>query len=150
VVRLSSMLGRKGKTVSFRRCTAGTTLAEYAIMLFLIIVICAVGVKVLGMTIEKRVGAANKHMSGQAQTSSAGAQSGENAQAANSAAAAANADKSKATVDVNKDPTAGKGDAGDNQSGGLPFLVRFALIALGVIGAAAAFLAMSKGKPSGG
>jgi Flp pilus assembly pilin Flp len=141
--------------VAFRRNTTGATVAEYAIMLFFIIVIAVVGVRVLGLSLQRKFGAADKHMTGQAQTSSAGAQ-GDNAQAASSAAAAANgdkerADKAKATQDINKDPTAAGGgarsDDGDSQQGGLPFLVKFALLALAIIGFAAAFLAMSKGKP---
>jgi Flp pilus assembly pilin Flp len=145
VVRLSSIRGGKRGLLAFRRSTTGATLAEYAIMLFLITVVAAVGVRLLGVGVARKFGAADKGLQGQAPTASS-------AQAAGSASAAANA--SKATVDINKDPTAagggGNSDKGNSEQGGLPFLVKFALIALGVIGAAAAFLAMWKGRPQGG
>ena len=154
MVRLSSIRrGNRGR-LAFRRNTAGATVAEYAIMLFFIVVIAVAGVRVLGFSLQRKFGAADKHMSGQAQTSGATAQ--DNAQAASSAAAAANGDKNRtdkarATADLNKDPTAAGGGAPgtevDTEQGNLPFLVKFALLALAIIGFAAAFLAMSKGKP---
>jgi hypothetical protein len=152
--RIASRRGRPGAPGVTD--TRGTTIAEYAVLLFMILVIGAIAVKVLGMTIEKKVGQANKHMTGQGgQTSSAGGSS-DNAPASTAGASGAGAGAKPSTTsgDVGKDPTAagggGEGKDDDSQQGGLPIIVKFALIALGVIGAAAAFFAMSKNKPAGG
>jgi Flp pilus assembly pilin Flp len=134
---------------TLRRNTRGATLAEYAIMLFLILVIAAIGFKVLGVTLEKKVGQANKHMTHQeGQTASA-----DNASSAGGSAAAAPSVK-PGSSEISKDPTATGGGEGSARDGSeekessLPMIARFALLALGVIGAAAAFFAISKGKPA--
>jgi len=140
-----------------RRDTRGTTIVEYAIMLFLVLVVCAVGFKVLGMMVERKVGQANKHMQGQGEQ--ANAQSGQSSGESTSGASAGAASGGKATAtntseNLNKDPTSTAsttGGGGDGESsGGFPLMAKFALIALGVIGAAAAFFAIAKGKPAGG
>jgi len=140
-----------------RRDTRGTTIVEYAIMLFLVLVVCAVGFKVLGMMVERKVGQANEHMQGQGEQ--ANAQSGQSSGESTSGASAGAASGGKATAtntseNLNKDPTSTAsttGGGGDGESsGGFPLMAKFALIALGVIGAAAAFVAIAKGKPAGG
>jgi len=131
----------------------GTTIVEYALILFVVLVVGAVAVKVLGITLERKVGAANKHMAGQGEPAPTG-QTAENAQNGAGGGGAGNGSKTNASNadNINKDPTvAGSGD-GDKEvasTGELPLIARFALIALGVIGAAAAFFAMSKSKPGG-
>jgi Flp pilus assembly pilin Flp len=148
--RLSSA-ARKGK---LRRDTRGTTIVEYALLLFVVLVVCAVGLKVLGMTLAHKFGSADKHMAGQGEsTSSAQGSGGDNASSSGGAAAAGGGAKAaaKSSDGINKDPTnaAGGGDGETPSQGGLPLIVRFALIALGVVGAAAAFFAIAKGKPAG-
>jgi Flp pilus assembly pilin Flp len=127
------------------RDTRGTTIVEYGLLLFVVLVICAVGLKVLGITLQHKFGAADKHMAGQGEQATASA-----GQAANAAGAASAAPKPDA---IHKDPTnATAGGAGENEAqntGGLPLVARFALVALGVIGAAAAFFAIAKNKPAG-
>jgi hypothetical protein len=137
----------------WRRDTRGTTIVEYAIVLFVLLVIGAIALRVLGMTMEKKVGEANKHLSGQASQTS-GENNAPASTATGAAAAAAAAEKAKGGgQNINNDPTAqGGGNVEKPEEvpqGGAPFIVRFALIALGVIGAAAAFFAISKGKPAG-
>jgi len=140
------------------RDTRGTTIVEYAIMLFLVLVVCAVGFKVLGMMVERKVGQANKHMQGQGeQANQSGASSGESSSGASAGAGAASGGKATAsntTDNLNKDPTSttttGGGGGEGESSSSFPMMAKFALIALGVIGAAAAFFAIAKGKPAGG
>jgi Flp pilus assembly pilin Flp len=140
-----------------RRDTRGTTIAEYALLLFVVLVVCAVGLKVLGITLERKVGAANKHMSGQGEPASTAqaAKEGDNAAGSGAAAAAGGGNKAatSSSDSINKDPSVAGGGRGESEApggGNVPAIARFALIALGVIGAAAAFFAMAKGKPAGG
>ncbi len=139
-------------TPHMHRDTRGTTIAEYAIMLFLILVVCAVAIKVLGIGLEKKFSSANKHVAGQGeQTSSASAGNSGGAQGGN--AAAAGSAKAASGDTMGRDPTASAASqTGDDegQQGGLPLVVRFALLALGVIGAAAAFFAIAKGNKTAG
>jgi hypothetical protein len=123
-------------------------MVEYGLLLFVVLVICAVALKILGITLQHKFGAAEKNVAGQGETTASGDQPnyGNTAAAAASASARAAAAKDKVSVD----PTATSGEKEEPASGGLPLVARFALIALGVIGAAAAFFAIAKGnKPAG-
>jgi hypothetical protein len=152
VSRSPSMGTKRFRGGPFLSNTRGATLAEYAIMLFIVLCVAAIGFRVLGVTLEKKVGQANKHMTHQeGQTASAGDTTATSAAAAAGGGTAA---PKPGSSDIGKDPTATGGgsesrDGGDEQQGSsLPMIARFALLALGVIGAAAAFLAISKGKPT--
>jgi hypothetical protein len=151
VSRSPSMGTKRFRGGPFYKNTRGATLAEYAIMLFIVLCVCAIGFRVLGVTLEKKVGQANKHMTHQEGQS---ASAGDNTASSAAAAAGGTAAPKAGSSDIGKDPTATGGgsesrDGGDEQQGSsLPMIARFALLALGVIGAAAAFLAISKGKPT--
>jgi hypothetical protein len=125
-------------------------MVEYGLLLFVILVIVAVALKILGITLQHKFGAAEKHVAGQGEQAAApgGADNpnyGNTAAAAASASARAAAAKEKYAAD----PTSTTGEKEEQSSGGLSLVARFALLALGVIGAAAAFFAMKGNKGAG-
>jgi Flp pilus assembly pilin Flp len=136
-------LGRESFFARLRRDRRGTTIVEYGIMLFLIIVVAAIGFKVLGLSIQKKFGAADQHMSGQGGPGQA-AGSGANGPSAGNGARAASG-----SSDYARDPTTG-GDVASSASN-LPAVARLALVAVGIIGGALVFFAISKsGKKASG
>jgi Flp pilus assembly pilin Flp len=128
-----------------RRDTRGTTMVEYGLLLFVVLVICAVGLKVLGITLQHKFGQAEKGVAGQAEPANAGA-----AQSNYGGTGVASAAPSAAArpADINKDPTSVTAGGGEHEAptSGLPMIARFALLALGVIGTVAAFFAMKQKK----
>ncbi len=136
-----------------RRDTRGTTMVEYGLLLFVVLVICAVGLKVLGITLQRKFSQADQHMAGngQAQTTSSGAPAAQGDPNYGGTGVAKPGDPARPPPDaVHKDPTAatggGGGDGATAAGGGLPAVARFALLALGVLGTVAAFFAMKTKK----
>lgn len=126
-----------------RRDTRGTTMVEYGIMLFLVLVVCAVGLKLLGISLQHKFGQANNSVAGQTESAGASQQANYGGKGVASAAPSAAPPPS----DINKDPTDTTAAGGkETASSGLPMIARFALLALGVIGTAAAFFAMKNKK----
>lgn len=138
-----------------RRDTRGTTMVEYGLLLFVVLVICAVGLKVLGITLQRKFGQADQHMAGngQGQTTSSGAPATPNNSDPNfgGKGVAKQGEAARPPPDaIHKDPTnstgGGGGDTGNAGPQGLPAIARFALLALGVLGTVAAFFAMKTKK----
>jgi Flp pilus assembly pilin Flp len=125
-------------------------MVEYGLLLFVILVIVAVALKILGITLQHKFGQAEKHVAGQGeQTAAAGGPDNPNYGNTSAAAASASARAAASKEKYAADPTATGGDK-EEQPSGLPLVARFALIALGVIGAAAAFFAMKGNKGGAG
>jgi Flp pilus assembly pilin Flp len=119
-------------------------MVEYGLLLFVVLVVCAVGIKVLGITLQHKFKQANNSVAGQPETANAGQQPNYGGTGVASASPSA---PPRAT-DINKDPTntTGGGEKEGQTASGLPMIARFALLALGVIGTVAAFFAMKKQK----
>src|SRR5271155_2661781 len=125
VLELSSSTRGKRR----RRYTRGTTVVEYGLILFLMLCVAGLAFKVLGITLERKVGAANKHMQGQGESASApqAGQTGQSGQSADNSAAGGGAKAGVKTSDsMNKDPTStnSAGDGEPQSGGGLPMIAR--------------------------
>jgi Flp pilus assembly pilin Flp len=130
-----------------RRDTRGTTMVEYGLLLFVVLVVCAVGIKVLGITLQHKFKQANNSVAGQPEPAAAGQQQ---PNYGGTGVASASPSAPPRATDTNKDPTSttggGPGEKEGQVASGLPMIARFALLALGVIGTVAAFFAMKKQK----
>jgi Flp pilus assembly pilin Flp len=128
-----------------RRDTRGTTMVEYGLLLFVVLVVCAVGIKVLGITLQHKFKQANNSVAGQPESANAGQPN-----YGGTGVASASPSAPPRATDINKDPTnttgGGPGEKEAQAASGLPMIARFALLALGVIGTVAAFFAMKKQK----
>jgi hypothetical protein len=121
-------------------------MVEYGLLLFVILVIVAVALKILGITLQHKFGQAERHVAGQGeQAAAAGGPDNPNYGNTSAAAASASARAAAAKEKYAADPSSNTGTE-DQSGGGLSLVARFALIALGVIGAAAAFFAMKGNK----
>ena len=127
--------------LGFRRDTRGATMTEYALILVVVAVVCAIGFKVFGQTLSSGMGQAGGHLDQSSSQSEPPA-----AQAGGASSAAPVAETRGASQADPGSSFGGPRQATVAQTGGSSSLSKFAMIALGVIGAAAAFFAIMKGK----
>ena len=132
------------RSLSLRRGRRGATIAEYTIILFVVAVVAAVSFKIFGSKLEKGMGKTGSNFEHSSEaTGQAAPQGGGAAGGSPSAAAAAGA--------AGKDKTDDYGGAREKP---VPkeessLFAKLAMIALGIVGVAAAFFAMMKGKHAG-
>jgi Flp pilus assembly pilin Flp len=112
----------------------GASLTEYALILFVVAVVCAIGFKALGHSLGSGMNAAGGHLQNQNQSQPAP----QGSEAANAAPAPAGGGDTSTF--------GGARAAASKEKEGPSSLSKFAMIALGIIGAGAAFFAAMKGK----
>jgi Flp pilus assembly pilin Flp len=122
--------------------TRGATLTEYALIIFMVTVAGAVGFRVFGAKISGGVGKAGSGLESSKDTARAGSQGGGSSSAASSAGGA-----EASSTGTEESASYGGARTATTEKEGTPY-AKFAMIALGVVGAAAAFFAAVKGKGS--
>ncbi len=128
----------------FLRDTRGATITEYALMLFLVVVVAATAFRFLGATIARGVSGAMAHFT----TSHEAGKPTDVANVKANAAAAASAAAAQPAV-ANTQPGFG-GPRAAEATREESSLGKFALLALGVVGCGAVFFVAMKGKNAGG
>jgi Flp pilus assembly pilin Flp len=124
------------------RSIRGATLTEYALIIFMVTVAGAVGFRVFGAKISGGVSKAGSGLESSKETARAGSQGGAGSSAASSSGGAA-----ASSTGTEEAATYGGARTATTEKEGTPY-AKFAMIALGVVGAAAAFFAAVKGKGS--
>jgi Flp pilus assembly pilin Flp len=126
------------------RDTRGATVTEYAIILFLVAVVAASGFRLFGQKLQGGVGKAGSNLETQNDSRPSAPQGGAGGGASSSGAtASAGAGGGGGAADTTA--VYGGPRTATTPQEGTPF-GKFAMIALGIIGAAAAFFAAMKGK----
>jgi len=126
----------------FRPGGRGATITEYAIILFVVAVVAGAGFRFFGKKLEGGVGAAGSNLETQSPSSAATDTAG------GAGGGVTTTHGAGAGAGGGSDPSAGFGGPRaplTATEGGSSF-AKFAMIALGIIGAAAAFFAAMKGK----
>jgi Flp pilus assembly pilin Flp len=130
------------RRVGGRRHTRGATVTEYAIIIFVVAVVGALGFRFFGQKLEGGVGKAGSNLDSPTQSTA-----GNDSNGAGGAGGSGGITTSHGANSGSSDPNAGFGGARTPtvEKEGTPF-AKFAMIALGIIGAGAAFFAAMKGK----
>jgi len=126
-----------------RRSNRGATITEYAIILFVVAVVVAGGFRVFGAKLQGGVGAAGNDLEASSEGTAGGGQAG----GGGAGGGLTTSHGAGATAGGGGDTSTSYGGARVpiTPTEGTPF-AKFAMIALGIIGAAAAFFAAMKGK----
>ena len=122
----------------------GTTIVEYIFLLVIILVIVVVAYKALGWSVSRKVGVASKAASGETSGNPEGTAAKPASGGATATPTGGPAPVTYSAYDESGQKTAAASDGKDSTS----MLGKFALLIIGVLGAAAAFFAIMKAKHS--
>ena len=111
-------------------------MAEYALILFAVFVVCAAGFRVVGYIIERKTGVAAEELDNK----------GGQATAAQAKPAGSSSTASRVESYDGPAASAKSSSPAAQQAAQTSTVARFALVALGILGAAAVFFAIMRGK----
>jgi Flp pilus assembly pilin Flp len=127
-------------TRRFVRDTRGATITEYAIMLFLIVVACAVGFRVLGYKMQSSMTKAGQNLDTSSAATGAPPAAGVGGAGGPGGAASAAPEAKLGGTDAFGGPRVAEPPKPESHLG------KFAMLALGIIGCGAAFFSFMKGR----